>query len=341
MPDESFDLDKMADATAVIYPVILSDRVELLVSINNNIYQYQSLISQKELENLVNDFRYFLQDDLGDIDHLELGEALYELLLEKIEPRLQAHHINTLLFVPDGILRTVPMSAIYDGNQFIIEKYAIATTPGISLTLPQPLEVEQAKIFAGGVSDSVQGFAALPGVPGELQNLQSLYGASTLTNANFSSQTVSRQLASTDFSIVHIATHGHFDSNPQQSFLLAYDDKLTMDALSRSISTRRLLGQPLELLVLSACETAAGDQRAALGLAGVALRAGVGSALATLWQISDAATVEIIDTFYSQMSQPGISKAQALQTAQIRLIKQPQFNHPNYWAPFLLIGNWL
>jgi CHAT domain-containing protein len=233
------------------------------------------------------------------------------------------------------------MSALFDGNQFIVEKYAIATTPGISLTLPQPLEVERAHIFAGGVSESVQGFAALPGVPGELANLRSLYGAATLSNAGFSSQSVSQQLASTDFSIVHIATHGHFDSNPQQSFLLAYDDKLTMNALSRSIGTRRLLGQPLELLVLSACETAAGDPRAALGLAGVALRAGASSALATLWQISDTATVEVIDTFYDQVSKPGISKVQALQTAQIKLIEQPRFNHPNYWAPFLLIGNWL
>jgi CHAT domain-containing protein len=341
LPEQTFDLAQMADATALIYPVILADRVEMLVSIDNEIYQYQAEIKQDELEDLVNDFRYFLQDDLSDDDHLLLGEALYILLLAQVEPNLQSHHINTLLFVPDGILRTVPMSALFDGNQFIVEKYAIATTPGISLTLPQPLEVERAQIFAGGVSESVQGFAALPGVPGELANLKTLYGASTLSNASFSSQSVSQQLASTDFSIVHIATHGHFDSNPQQSFLLAYDDKLTMNALSRSIGTRRLLGQPLELLVLSACETAAGDPRAALGLAGVALRAGASSALATLWQISDAATVEVIDTFYDQVSKPGISKVQALQTAQIKLIKQPRFNHPNYWAPFLLIGNWL
>jgi len=178
-------------------------------------------------------------------------------------------------------------------------------------------------------------------VPSEIANLKSLYGASTLQNNDFLTATIAQQLASAEFSIVHIATHGHFDSNPQQSYLLAYDSKLSMDALSQSISGRQGSEHPLELLVLSACETAAGDQRAALGLAGVALKAGARSAMASLWQISDAATVEIIDTFYAQVTTAGVSKAKALQLAQLKLIAQPRFRHPNYWAPFLLIGNWL
>ena len=138
-----------------------------------------------------------------------------------------------------------------------------------------------------------------------------------------------------------LATHGHFDRNPQKSFLLTYDDKLTMDALSDSIGGRRYKGEPLELLVLSACETAAGDKRAALGLAGVALKAGARSALATLWQISDEATVKIITEFYLNTNQPELSKAQALQLSQVKLLKQERFRHPTDWAPFLLIGNWL
>jgi len=341
IPDESLDLGHIEPATAVIYPVILDDRLVMLVNIGSEVHQFERPVGRVELEALVNDFRYVLQDDLGDDDYEELGEMLYELLLADAEPLLQASHISTLLFVPDGVLRTIPMSALFDGGQFVIENYAVATTPGISLTLPRPLDVQAASLFAGGVSDAVQGFVALPGVPSEIANLKSLYGASTLQNDDFITAAIAEQLASAEFSIVHIATHGHFDSNPQQSYLLAYDDKLSMDALAQSISGRQGSEHPLELLVLSACETAAGDQRAALGLAGVALKAGARSAMASLWQISDAATVEIIDTFYAEVTTKGVSKAKALQLAQLKLIAQPRFRHPNYWAPFLLIGNWL
>jgi CHAT domain-containing protein len=159
-----------------------------------------------------------------------------------------------------------------------------------------------------------------------------------LHNAQFRGSTIKEQLASADYSIVHIATHGHFDRNPQKSFLLTYDEKLTMDLLEESISGRR--DEPLELLVLSACESAAGDNRAALGLAGVALKAGARSALATLWQISDAATVRLITDFYLHANKENVSKAEALQIAQKNLIKQAEFSHPSDWAPFLLIGNW-
>ena len=140
---------------------------------------------------------------------------------------------------------------------------------------------------------------------------------------------------------MHIATHGHFDSNPQQSYLLTYDGKLTMDHLEQSIGSRRQTGDTLDLLVLSACETAVGDNRAALGLAGVALKAGARSAIATLWQISDAATALIIGSFYEHTSKEHLSKAQALRIAQTERINSALHNHPSDWAPFLLIGNWL
>ena len=233
------------------------------------------------------------------------------------------------------------MAAVYDGEAFMVQRFAIATTPGISLTLPKPLNVENSNFFAGGISEAVQGYVGLPGVPRELQNLEATYGASVLRDTNFKRDDLKEQLTSADYSIVHIATHGHFDSNPQESYLLTYDDKLTMDLLEESIGNRKNVGEPLELLVLSACETAAGDSRAALGLAGVALKAGARSAVATLWQISDAATVEIIDTFYEYTAKEGVTKARAMQLAQIRLIEQPRFQHPTDWAPFLMIGNWL
>jgi CHAT domain-containing protein len=223
----------------------------------------------------------------------------------------------------------------------MIEKYAIATTPGISLTFPKPLDAEDASFFAGGISHAVQGFSGLPGVPSELDKLEDQHGATILHNEAFQLSTIETQLGSEDYSIVHIATHGHFDSNPQQSYLLTYDGKLTMDLLEQSIGSRRQTGNTLDLLVLSACETAVGDNRAALGLAGVALKAGARSAVATLWQISDAATVLIVGSFYEYTSKGNRNKAEALRSAQIKLIDSERYSHPSDWAPFLLIGNWL
>jgi len=341
IPDKTLELNNIEPATAVLYPVILADKLSLLVNIGDKVHLYTTPVEKAEFDALVNEFRYVIQSDLGDDDYLELGEEIYHLLIKQAEPLLEKNQVTTLLFVPDGVLRTVPMAALYDGEQFLVEKYAIATTPGVSITMPAPLDARLPNFFAGGVSESVQGMAGLPGVTGELLNLETHYRASTLQDTSFLAADVSAELASTKYSIFHIATHGHFDSNPQKSFLLAYDKKLTMDVLSQSIASRQASDQPLELLVLSACESAAGDQRAALGLAGVALKAGARSALATLWEISDSATVEIINTFYQQISVQGVTKAQALRTAQMRLITQPRFSHPNYWAPYMLIGNWL
>ena len=341
VPEQSVDLKNVEVATAIVYPVILDDRLEILINIGDQVHQFVQPIQAADLDSLANDFRYNLERDQGDDEYKEIGEELYELVFADAESLLQEKKIETLLIIPDGVLRTIPFAAIYDGDQFMIEKYAFATTPGISLTFPKRLDVAEASLFAGGISHSVQGFSGLPGVPVELDRLRDSHGAEVLHNEAFQRSTIQAQLGSADYSIVHIATHGHFDSNPQASYLLTYDDKLTIDLLEQSIGSRRQSNNPLDLLVLSACETAVGDNRAALGLAGVALKAGARSALATLWQISDEATVLIIGQFYEQSTLEHHSKAQALRIAQTDLIRSERHSHPTDWAPFLLIGNWL
>ena len=341
VPDQAVDLKLVEAATAVLYPVILADRLEILVNIGDEVHQFIHQIEASDLEQLANDFRYNLEIDQGDDEYKALGEELYDIVFADLESLFQANNVETLLVIPDGILRTIPFAAIYDGGQYMIEKYAIATTPGISLTFPKPLDAEDASFFAGGISHAVQGFSGLPGVPSELDKLEDQHGAKILHNEAFQLSTIETQLGSEDYSIVHIATHGHFDSNPQQSYLLTYDGKLTMDLLEQSIGSRRQTGNTLDLLVLSACETAVGDNRAALGLAGVALKAGARSAVATLWQISDAATVLIVGSFYEYTSKGNRNKAEALRSAQTKLIDSERYSHPSDWAPFLLIGNWL
>nr|WP_203330417.1 CHAT domain-containing protein [Rhodovastum atsumiense] len=143
------------------------------------------------------------------------------------------------------------------------------------------------------------------------------------------------------YSVIHIASHGEFSSDPDRSFILTYDGRLTLDELEAAVKQGAFRDQPLELLTLSACQTAAGDDRAALGLAGIAIKAGARSAVASLWSINDEATSRLITRFYEQLHAPGMNKAQALQTVQMELIREPRFRHPGYWSPFLVIGNWL
>jgi CHAT domain-containing protein len=142
--------------------------------------------------------------------------------------------------------------------------------------------------------------------------------------------------------MVHFATHGQFNHDVHKSFILTYDGKLTLNQLEELIRPSQYRGRPVELLVLSACQTAAGDDRAALGLAGVAVKAGARSAMATMWFVNDESTSILVSEFYRLLhGDPRLSKAKALQQAQIKVLREERFGHPCYWAPYLIIGNWL
>jgi CHAT domain-containing protein len=192
-----------------------------------------------------------------------------------------------------------------------------------------------------GLTKGVQGFPPLPYVAQELSALQSIYGGKQLVNEEFQSLQVERGLKEEPYNIIHIASHGRVESDGTKSFILTFDDRITMDRLSSLVGLFDFRSAPLELLTLSACETAAGDDRAALGLAGVAIKAGAKSALATLWFIEDEATADLIAAFYQNLQNSSVSKAVALQQAQVALLKNPDHSHPSLWAPFLLINNWL
>ncbi len=258
-----------------------------------------------------------------------------------MEADLAAGRITTLVFVPDGPLRTIPMAPLHDGTQFLIERYALATTPGLTLTDSRPLNRKRVQMFSVGLTEGVQGFPPLPYVAKELSAVQSIYGGKQLVNGEFRAIQVERGLKEQPFNIIHIASHGRVDSDGTKSFILTFDDRITMDRLSALVGLFDFRSAPLELLTLSACETAAGDDRAALGLAGMAIKAGAKSALATLWFIEDEATAVLIAEFYRNLQNPTTSKAVALQQAQLALLKNPNHSHPSLWAPFLLINNWL
>jgi len=192
-----------------------------------------------------------------------------------------------------------------------------------------------------GLTESVQGFDALPNVQKELETVKGLYGGTLLMNEQFVVPRMEREMREQPVNVVHIASHGLVENDVNDSYLLAYDDKVTMNRLSKLIGMFQYRKNGLELLTLSACETAVGDDRAALGLAGMAIKAGARSALATLWLIDDEATSALVGEFYQQLQDPSVSKAVALQRAQVRVLSDPGRSHPSFWAPFLLISNWL
>ncbi|MEO1376212.1 MAG: CHAT domain-containing protein, partial [Cyanobacteria bacterium J06635_10] len=163
-----------------------------------------------------------------------------------------------------------------------------------------------------------------------------------LINENFTDKNLAKNIKSKPFSILHLATHGQFSSNSEETFILTWDGKINVKQLSEFLRDREISeSTPLELMVLSACQTAKGDKKAILGLAGVAVRSGARSTLATLWAVKDESTAKFMAEFYKQLNKQGISKAEALRQTQLTFLKDKDFKHPFFWAPFILVGNWI
>jgi CHAT domain-containing protein len=337
----STPLDSAPAKAAIIYPVLLPDRTELLVSLHGTLEQYTLPVTLPELTVAVREFRQKIEVYDSADSYMPQARRLYNWLIQPLEKSLEREGVNLLVIVPDGPLRTIPVSALHDGKQFLIEKFAVVTTPGLALTSARPISRVKVKILASGLTEATQGFSSLPNVAAELESIQSLFPTTRIQDRSFRTANVQREVAQGSFSIVHFATHGHFDSDYSKSFLVTYDGKITMDGLQDSVGGRRYSEEPLELLVLSACETAIGNDRAALGLAGVGLKAGARSVMASLWSISDESTAMLVSELYGQLKDMDKTRAEALRAAQRKLLNQQRFRHPYFWAPFLLIGNWL
>ena len=334
----STGLENVSRTAAVVYPVLLPDRMELLVSLATGLMRVSVPVEEEALKQESKEFRNKIENRTIR-EYLPHAQKLYNWLVRPLEPLLAALPIDTLVFVPDGAIRTIPMAALHDGKQFLISKYAIAITPGLTLTDPRPRSAIRS--LSVGLTQSVRDFAPLPYVSEELESVKRLYPTTLLLNQDFRLTRFEKELKEARYSVVHIASHGQFVSDVRKTFLLAFDENLTMDQLQQYIGLFRFRDEPLELLTLSACQTAVGDDRAALGLGGVAIKAGAKSALATLWFINDKAASMLISEFYQQLQDPTTSKAVALQRAQLKMLDDPVYDHPAYWAPFLLLNNWL
>lgn len=304
----------------------------------------------------------------------EIGAAaqqLYQWIVEPVEKGyLDGAAIDTLLFCLGNGLRGLPLAALHDGQRFLLEKYQLTRIPAFNLIQTDYAPLRPGHFLAAGVSE-FDHLRPLPGVQAELAAIElALRGKAarrhqwsvrSLLNRAVTLTNVRRSLQANP-SVVHLATHADFrPGNPSASYIQLWDGSLGLDELDRLPWNHR---NPLELLVLSACKTALGDDRAELGLAGVALRSGVKSVVASLWDVSDVGTLALMGEFYQQLGHTA-TKAEALRQAQLGLltgrvriegdrlilsrgsvalpsslvIEAADFSAPYFWGSFTMISS--
>jgi CHAT domain-containing protein len=351
-----------------------------LNNVEQNPSQLQSLtlrktvkdLSRQELIATATQFREEVSDvnKINQANYMQSSQKLYEAIIKPIEADLEANNIDVLVFSMDSGLRLIPIAALNDGKQFLIEKYAVALVPSFGLTDTRYVNLNKSSILAMGASEFSEQ-TALPTMPVELETIVSqprqgeVFLNEQFTISNFKTQ----NSRSTPFPIIHLGTHAQFQTdNVDDSYIQFYDDKLKISQLQQLSDD---LGwnsdaTPVELLVLSACETAIGDEKAELGFAGLAVQAGVKSALASLWYVSDLGTLGLMGEFYDQLDGT-LVKAEALRQTQLNMLQGnvkvddqkvklsngknlalPQdfpsgtlsLSHPYFWSSFTLIGNW-
>jgi CHAT domain-containing protein len=324
--------------TAVLYPIAFGDRLTILISIADVLSAESIQIPRADVVRTVNAFRSAAQHRRDD---RSIATRSYDLLLRPVLHRLNDAAIDTLVFVPDSELRLLPWAALFDGQGFVGERYAIAIVPGIELVDTAPVRRPPIRPLICGVTRPTMGFPSLPYISQEINNIRGLYGGVLLQDEACRFDMVRQSLAQNEFSVLHIASHSQFATSNQDTFLLTFNEQISMNDLERLIKPSRFRDQPMDLVVLSGCETAAGDDRAAIGFAGAALKAGARSALATLWNVDDAASADLVTSFYQNLGDADLTKAQALQRAQEHLRSRAETRDPYYWAGFVIIGNWL
>lgn len=355
---------------AVIYPIILNFQQQKLGIILDLPAQKTIYISPLNQQNdAIEKFRQFSQEAKNESRRkYEKSEESYKLLIKPIEPQLKQNQVTRLIFVLDSFLKNVPIAALCSENctrnnaKYLIHNYAVVLSTGkLSSQINQWHNLKLNSLISGLSEDPQIGrFKPLSHVKQELEAIAQQLKIpleKILLNQKFTRDGFQKKITSSIYNLIHIATHAQFSSIPKETFVITaptpqshqtqtskYPNNLVnLNELDNLLKNRtQTISDPIELLVLSACETATGDTRAILGLAGVAIRAGTASVLGTLWAVNDLSTAEFMNNFYQKLQQPNMTKAEALRQTQLDFINQDsKIYHPYFWAPFVLLGNWL
>jgi CHAT domain-containing protein len=327
------------------YVLDLQDRMEVVVRSKGQYHRYaadKSVIMSNIEELLV----YFQEPTFWQNTEAEFLPQLQTLYRQLIAP---GEHLigqdKTVVVVANGVLQQIPVPILHDGSQYLVEKYAISASVGSQRRSARRSNPARKAIFFGLSKQSPSmdrlGLGTLPEVQQEAQDVAAALGeVTTYLDQAFTPDSLERKLTGR-YDILHLATHGRFSSDPEQTYLLAWDDKLQVDSLDELVRGQSANGDfGLDLLFLSACQTAKGDEQAVLGLAGVATQAGATSTIASYWLANAEASRLLTAEFYSGLA-AGLSKTKSLQQAQQKLLATEHYHHPFYWASFVLVGDWL
>ena len=350
---------------ALLYAVGRSQQLDL-VAITPEGQPIHKRVSEAKQEDLLNQVQE-LANSLTNIRlrrttrYLPSAQKLYQWMVAPLEADFKAQSIDTLIFCMGGGLRALPLAALHDGKQFLVEKYSIARLPAFKLTDTAYTEIKNSQVMAMGASE-FKDLDPLPAVPVELSAItQNLWQGKSFLNQEFTLANLESQRQQ-PINIIHLATHADFRPGiPSNSFIQLWDTKLTVDQMRQL----RWNNPPIELLVLSACKTAIGDKQAEMGFAGLALQSGVKSVVASLWNVSDEGTLGLMAEFYRALK-TAPTKSEALRQAQIAMLKgqirlqngqllssrgtiplppelagleNDDLSYPYYWAAFTVVGN--
>lgn len=331
------DLPPETSADATMYIIRLPNRYAVIVrgkdgSVKHRIIEAKTVDASLKVvkQNLQNDTSEGLDKRL----YQKIFGNLYQALFAPVEGSLPK--TGTLVMTIDSQLQSIPWSMLFDGQQYLMQKYSIAYSLGSEALPPKKLESSKLKALVAGLSEQTNQteYPALPSVAKEVQGIQTQIKSKALLNKEFTGAALLKNGQQTP--VIHLASHAEASSDPSRTFILGWNERITLNNLSGLVSNRG--ANFLELLVLSACQTAKGDDRATLGIAGTLVQSGARSTLATLWVVDDDSQVLLMQEFYKALK-TGKSKAEALRSAQLVLLDSESYSNPYYWGSAVLVGS--
>ena len=312
--------------TAIIRSIIFDSITYLMVKLpSSEVKVFPVNIEKQDLNKLINQWRYQLEFPV-DNSYRIIGLQLYNLLLQPIKQDLE--QVEHLVFINDGLLRTVPMSALFDSQKHLIEKYSISYSFGSDLVIEQQ---QSNQLLAFGMSDFSGNLPPLPKVKQEFLALEKILTGKFFLNQKFTLNNLQKEL-NQNYSLLHIATHTYFGGSLENIFLYSYERQISLLELEQILLWEQF---GIELLVLSSCQTAIGDEDALLGLAGIGIRTGIVNTIGSVWAVNSEYTVDLLVDFYDFYHQKNAISTKALRQAQLNLINRQL--HPYYWAGFINI----
>ena len=346
-------IDRVDSNAVFVYPIILKDRVEVIFKLPNLYLEHRSkqLNNVLSFEQKIQSLRNQIKNKSSNLNKMQLeGENLYSYIIPKdLENNLHElaqknqNELITLVFILDSNLQNIPMSILRHNNKYLIEDYAIAVIPSRQLFDSREWQRQLTPLFAGVIKKNPVGEEPLPYVEDELEGISNrvTFPVAPLVDEQFTDTLLEQKVRLGFAPIVHIATHGQFSSDPDETYIAAWGKRIPSQQLEQILQSGNIDDErKIQLLILSACKTATGNRRAILGLAGIAAQSQVRTTVGTLWLVDDFSTAEIITQFYNNLETEK-SVTESLRDAQLTILNDKEREKPYYWAPFILVGNWM